>query len=280
MVDFVPQEKGQTIRYPSTANLYIDSLDRANSGVTSADFIISKRSNILSGFFTRLAVNEVVLDWCIPNIRAVNENNTFTVTVGSTTHTVTLDDDFYTVKQCVDEITSLLDTAFGGNYFSVLPNGNGKSGIFLVCNNPWTITETNLSRILNIVNGSSAGTTAKFVECPNLVNTKYIDITSDSLTYCQNLKDASTSDKYVDVLYRWYLAWDNEPSYDAYGYPILQGYKPFIQRRSIAFPKQIKWDNIQPIGQLAFRVYDDSGEIIDVTSGEMEFNINCLVSEV
>jgi hypothetical protein len=68
---------------------------------------------------------------------------------------------------------------------------------------------------------------------------------------------------------------------DSLGYPIYQGYKRFIQRRPIAFPKQIKWDNNIPIGQLSFQVLDDNGRILspDVVQGEMEWQMTCLVSE-
>ena len=278
MTEFVPSEKGTPIRFPSTANLYIDSLDR--SGGSSSDFLISKNQNILTGFFTRLAVQEVVLDWCVPNIRAVNENNTFTVDVsGSGVQTITLPDDFYNVKQALDTIVSYLNTAYGNTDFSITPTPTG-SGVFLTNVNDYTITETNLSRLLNITGAEDATIKSKFVECPKLLNTVYIDFVSNQLTYNQDLKDASTAPIVRDTLYRWYFAWDNEPSYDAYGYPILQGYRSFIQRRNIAFPKQIKWDNIQPIGQVAFQVYDDGGTIVDTSSGEFEFNMNFLVSEV
>lgn len=281
MTEFVPQERGINIRNPSTANLYIDSLDRVNPLInSSSDFIISKQTNILSGFFTRIAINEVVLDWAVPNISAKRGNNTFTATVGTTTRTVTLNDDFYNVKQCLDTLVRLLNTAFGGTNFSIAPTTTGSSVFFTNTNN-WTFTETILSDMLDIRTGDDPTVRNKYVQAPKLLSTTYIDITSDSLTYCQNLKDGSTSAKDVDVLYRWYFAWDGETTYDAYGYPIIQGYKPFTQRRSIAFPKQIKWDNIQPIGQLAFRVYNSAGNVLDLSTGEtMEFMVSALVSEV
>jgi hypothetical protein len=276
MTEFVPAERGTNIRFPSTANLYIDSLDRSSG--TSVDFIINKKSNILTGFFTRLAVQEVVMNWCIPNISDTWENRTFTATIDETTETVELPEGEYTVKQALDVLVSLLNTAFGGTDFSITQPSTG--GVFLTNTNQWTITPTRLSGQLGIIDATDPVYTSKLIECPNLVPTNYIDIICDNLTYCQNLKDASTTDINYTTLYRWYMAWDNETSYDAYGFPVYQSYRPFIQRRCIAFPKQIKWDNIQPIGQLAFKVYDDVGNILTPTEGKFEFNMNLLVSEV
>jgi len=74
------QNIGQTIRPSSTALLTIDSEDRFNDFVQKRaavpgsynyspyDFAITKNQAIMNGFFTRLAVTEVVFPWAIPNI--------------------------------------------------------------------------------------------------------------------------------------------------------------------------------------------------------------------
>ena len=279
MTEFVPTAKGTNIRFPSTANLYIDSADRASGD--ASDFLISKPQNLLTGFFTRLAVNEVVLDWSIPNVLASQGNNTFTVTITGTsagTYTATLSDGYYTVKSALDAIVTQLNTAIGTTRFSIVTSGDG--GIFLtIASGTYSVTPTTLSTQLDISSPATLENDKQVLD-PRILNTKYIDIISQNLTYCQDLKDASTAQNVRDVVYRWYLAWDNETSYDAYNFPILQGYRPFLQRRSIAFPKQIKWDNIQPIGQLGFQVYDDEGNILNVTVGSLEFNLSLLVSEI
>ena len=279
MTEFVPTAKGSNIRFPSTANLYIDSADRASG--TSADFLINKPQNILTGFFTRLAVNEVVMDWSIPNVLASYGNNTFIVTITGTsagTYTATLFDGFYTVKSALDSIVSQLNTAIGTTRFSIVTSVD--LGIFLtIASGTYNVTPTTLSTQLDISDPATLETN-KQIKDPRILNTKYIDIVSQNLTYNQDLKDASTSQNVRDVVFRWFLAWDNEATYDAYGFPILQGYKPFLQRRSIAFPKQIKWDNIQPIGQLGFQLYDSKGALFDTTIGRLDFNMCLLVSEV
>jgi hypothetical protein len=279
MTEFVPSEKGAPIRFPSTANLYIDSADRSSG--TAADFLINKPSNILTGFFTRMAVNEVVMDWSIPNVLASYGNNTFIVTItgtGAGTYTATLDDGFYTIEEALDEIVAQFNTALGTTRFSIVVSTNG--GVFLtIASGTFSITPTTLSTQLDLSQDITL-TANKQVLDPRILNTKYIDIISQNLTYNQDLKDASTAQNVRDVVFRWFLAWDNEATYDAYGFPILQGYKPFLQRRSIAFPKQIKWSNQQPIGQLAFQLYDSRGNLFNTNVGRLDFNLCLLVSEV
>lgn len=280
MTEFVPTAKGSNIRFPSTANLYIDSADRSSGD--ASDFLINKPQNILSGFFTRLAVNEVVMDWSIPNVLASAGNNTFTVTItgtGAGTYTVTLSDGFYTIKSALDSIVSQLNSAIAGaNPFSIVTSTDG--GIFLAMSaGTYSITPTTLSIQLDLSSPATAQASKQVLD-PVILNTKYVDIVSQNLTYCQDLKDASTAQNVRDVVFRWYFAWDNEATYDAYNFPILQGYRPFLQRRSIGFPKQIKWDNIQPIGQIGFQVYDSEGNIVNASVGSLEFNMSLLVSEI
>ena len=114
-------DQGTTTRPPSTAVLAVDSLDRSQTpgSGTSANFVINKNQALFNGFFNRIALNELVLDWCIPNIGAYTENNTLTVTTtaGPTTHTITLADGHYTVADALDTIVTELNTAFGAGTF-------------------------------------------------------------------------------------------------------------------------------------------------------------------
>jgi hypothetical protein len=90
---------------------------------------------------------------------------------------------------------------------------------------------------------------------PDIRLYRYLDFVSNDLTYAQSLKDATTSTFNSTVLFRWYFAWDNPTEYDAYGYPILQGYKQFVQRRLFNPAKQIRWEPNLPIGNVGFQVY-------------------------
>lgn len=281
----IPSERAQTFRQPSTANLYINSIDRAD-GTPSTNFLINKPNNILTGFFTRLAVSEIVLDWSVPNVLS-GVNNEFIVSISGTPTSVLLDTGFYTVADCLVAIRTALNTALGAGTFSLVANARGASLTKATTN--FQILETPLSTQLNC-QINEVGTSFAFFS-PFLMNDKYIDFVSNSLTYCQDLKDTSTSSYNFDVLYRWAFGWEAETAYDTYNYPILQGYRAFCARRALPYPKQIKWDNIQPIGQIEFQIYDSEGNILDVPAkdpetlanlsrGELEFNMCLLVSEV
>ena len=301
-------DKGVTIQNPSTAAFMVNSIDRDQYGTqeSSGRFTIYKGQALFNGFFRRLALQEIILDWGIPNI-ADHEvggefvdlvNFTFTYQVppaAATQYTVTLPQGFYTVEECLDELVDLMNTAVGtpgafqvggvdGRRVLEIDQTTVPGGVFQVN----AVSTENLpeslfgTRQLDRPLASSLPLVA-----PDIRYTRYIDFISPQLTYNQDLKDSTTAPSGKDVLYRWVMSYDNVPdSYDAYGFPILQGYRPFISRRLIAFPKQILWNPSQPIGGVTFEVYDDRSFLIDPTSypvasgdPEMEFQMNFLLSE-
>jgi hypothetical protein len=97
---------------------------------------------------------------------------------------------------------------------------------------------------------------------PNISPYSYLDFTSPQLSSQQDVKDSSTDITTPDSIYRWIFADDTANTYDTYGYPILQCYKPFVQRRYLAFPKQIRWDPLIPLGQIQFRVLTNGGDTL------------------
>jgi hypothetical protein len=294
-MDFTPTEKAVTIRNPSTANLFINSSDRAEG--TASDFTISKNQNILTGFFTRLAMTEITLAWALPNISDALDNNIFEILYdGTESYTVVLPDGNYTVKQALDTIVALLNVEVPTAPFSLVFNAL-VNGYELTSTDNFYITnqETNsLAFALGFFLGPGTNDTVQLVGAvtpPNIVFYRFVDFISNSLTYCQNLKDSSTTTVDKDILYRWNFADDQPQGVDAYGYPIYQGYLPFRLRRYLAFPKQIKWDNIQPIGQIDFQTrvavqvgMEDGGIIYappsSITDSKLSFNLTLLVSEV
>lgn len=306
------EDTGTTIQYPSTAAFMVDSTDRVQpvGDVTSSgDFIISKSQALFNGFFKRIAVQEVVLDWGIPNIAdhpvgngGVIDMTTFSVIydigAGPVTKTIQLSQGFYNVKQCLDTIVSELNTTIGTPNFFQIDTTSSPPNVFLVLNqalNPgktFTINSNNEEYNLPVsLFGARQVDTAPLVRyqlcSPDIRVYRYLDFTSPQLTYNQDLKDNTTAQFQRDVLYRWYFAYDNGPvPVDAYGFPIYQGYTPFQIRRLIAFPKQILWNKAQPIGTITFQVYNDEGDLIDPTAynpiygdAEMEFQMTFLLSE-
>jgi len=289
MVDYVPTEKGTTIRQPSTANLMISSMDRQDvvNGVpvltaignptyttypSPWDFQITKTNSIMNGYFTRVATTEVVLEWFVPNISSTLNNRTFSVKITGTTYTITLVPGFYTVAQALDQIVSQLNATAGisGVYTFSISNGyNGTSvpRVALKCvtvasvAQNFSITETVLSDLLDFSPGGSASS-LQGIFAPDIRPYRYIDFTSSQLTYAQDLKDGSTNTQDRNVLCRWYFDFDNYTATDSYGFPILMGYQPFTLRRIFNPPKQIRWEPNLPIGNLSFQVVDEYGATI------------------
>lgn len=280
---FTNDNEASAIRFPSTANLYISSADRDEVRYPSAsNFVISKKENILAGFFTRFAMVEIYINWFLPNISILLGNATFTVTVtGQGQYTVTVPNGYYTVASIMDFIVDDLNDHYGVGTFNLI----GYPGTYsLHCTTAtYVINLTLLALNLSFIVDVAPDTSFKFY-FPDLVPARYtqLDFVCSNLTYQQGLKDADTADVSRDVIYRWAMGWDNEPTLDVLGYPILQGYTPFVTRRYLSFPKQIKWGRDQPLGQLQFEVYDSTGKILEYdvdTYGGFQWGMQLLVSE-
>ena len=279
--------RGTSIRFPSTANLMISSQDRLNKSIgmptgTSGKFNITSGQNVMTGFFSRMAPVEVVLDWQVYNVIGA-VNSTFTVLTDAD-YTVSLDTGFYTVSSALDTIISLLNTKIGSNAFSLTGTDGNK---YFTGPAGWVLQPTQLSnQLFTFTSQPDPITNAIHVYNPILLTAvpAFIDFVCSNLTYQQGLKDASTQSQIHDVLYRWYFAYDSPAPLDKYGYPIQMGYQPFNIRRYLSFPKQIKWNGDQPIGQLQFEVYDQSGALLSLPPGSgqgaFEWSMTLQISEV
>jgi hypothetical protein len=297
------ESQASAIRFPSTSNLLIDSKDRVNLASTSStDFTITKQTNILSGYFTRFGVVEIILNYAKPNISTEYNTNILSFTVNNVTESITFATGNYNVndlfKYLLEELNAGSNLTVPNPALNLFPNVvfefTGQSGslsLFAFTNTgatqTFTINDTPLARMINFSIGKN------FAQYPVLrpylipPQLRYLDFVCNNLTYQQGLKDASTSDISRDILYRWVLGWDNVYDLDNDGYPINQGYYPFVQRRYLNFPKMIKWDTQQPIGQLSFQTYDASGKIVESDNitrrndsvGNLDYNMCLLVSE-
>jgi hypothetical protein len=323
-VEYDRTNKGVDVRNSSTANFLIDSQDRQGYNATtargsapvglstdSANFSITKPGqNLISGFFTRLGMTEIVLEWNIFNISTLAGNNVTEIVVRNlgpgtnTTYTVSIIAGNYTVKSALDALLIAINTAtsltftigpsttVAGKYAIIAPAGYG-----FIFKRATPIPESpapfqpNLAQALGFVVYRDTAfvfapdyLTSQPASKPNLLPYKYIDITSAQLASQQKVKDATTSTfDAIDVVYRWVFANDEaDPSVvDAYGYPILQGYLPFTSRRYLSFPKQIRWNPILPVGNLDFKTYTDQETILQYSFQEaFEFKMLMLISEV
>jgi hypothetical protein len=95
----------------------------------------------------------------------------------------------------------------------------------------------------------------------SMLSTPFVDIVCYNLTYNQSLKDADTGTT-RDILCRLFL------TPDAFtGNMANLGSAPILLHRAFPFPKQIKWNADQPIGNLRFQVYDSQGYLLSTGDG-------------
>ena len=237
-------DKAVTVRPSSSANFYVDSTDKVSSG-SAGDFVINKPQSLFNGFFSRIAVNEVVMDWGLPNIAQWWGNNFLTVSVDSgginaDDYTVTLEDGFYTVLEAVASLVTKLNAAPGQTAtFSTALSG---PNVAISATQPFLISWQQDKGDPGIPAGSAPNYDPAYalsrglfsssllytgtlpvlttnplfdvvapIVSPLILGTRYVDIVSPQLTYNQDLKDNTTATFQRDVLYRWYLADDNVP---------------------------------------------------------------------
>jgi hypothetical protein len=100
----------------------------------------------------------------------------------------------------------------------------------------------------------------------SLLSTPFVDLVCYNLTYNQSLKDADTGTT-RDILCRLFL------TPDAFtGNMANLGANPILLHRAFPFPKQIKWNADQPIGNLRFQVYDSQGYLLSTGDGVSGLN--------
>jgi len=270
----MPSDTVITCRQPSTANLMISSVDSA-LGEPSFNFTINRPNSLVNGFFTRIGVSEVVLDWFGRTINTDASGVIFDVSGAVSIGNVALSLPVggYSCADALDTIVSLYNalpsaTRFGttiavtstgqivtitmtGGTFRIPAAGNP---ILLDLGFSQTVARATTQTALT---SGAGGSGVIFGNVP-----LYLDFVSQNLTYNQDLKDSTTNTIVRDVLCRWYMASSNENQvYDKYGYALSMGYKPFKARRTFSPPKQIRWSNSQPIGQLSFQVYDNNNNL-------------------
>ena len=299
-----------TQRPTSTAILAIDSEDRyktyplARAGSTSPyDFSINKSESLMNGFFTRLALTEVVFPWVIPNInRRTNKIQVRYAAGGPIAITqITLSVGFYTPSALAAAIqTAVRAITPGLNVFTMTygvlsgaPPAGGNLPLFEYnTNNASTIsflpvdpnpafdikpTTKQLFDVLGFIEGNN--TVLQTSGAGGLTfcqSTRYIDIVCTQLTNNQALKDTMSQEITRTIICRLYLGDANlqanvSPSSSTFCPP---GCAPFTIYRDYASPKQIAWLPDQPVGGfLRFEVFDDNGDSL-VGSDAFSFGAN------
>jgi hypothetical protein len=298
------EDRGVTIRQPSTAFFGVSSADRYRT-ITERrtrptypfSFNISRGESLLNGFFTRLALTEFQINWGLPNISSAWGNNTiiFKQPAPAVPFLITLPDQFYTPQDVADVIQNIIQFAFPAIAF--LAQCDKATGIInFSANVNISFSPVNLNAVykelfdmLNFsYNAVAQGTTPALgvnTGIPVLRFTEYIDVVCEQLTAVQDVKDTSTSKTPRDILARIYLdeatpsdatyqnlvateIRDNAFAITGYNTNAIgsgaknNGVRPFIIYRQFATPKQIKWEQALPLGNVIFEIYDDQGRSI------------------
>jgi hypothetical protein len=163
------------------------------------------------------------------------------------------------------------------------------------------LTEFQLYDLLNLsgpgVNGRTVDSTSITSGVTRCRYTEYIDIVSPQLTYNQDLKDGSSDPIVRDAIARVYIEDETSPIIPVYQTAApagpamtsdiaIPGTYPFTIYRKFPHPKQILWNNTQPLGNLTFEVYDDKGQLLSAHLGAVypdntmpDWRITVLVSE-
>jgi hypothetical protein len=268
-------------RPSSTAILAVNSADRYPSGiapqivsqVTSPyNFTINTAQPFISGFFTRVALTEVLFPYFIPNINefstkmyinySANGNAPFTQLL------ITFDTTgFYEFADIATELQVQLRAATGNNSFTcnyagyvfdVNVAGSAKFW-FTPYYRPAFPDQRGLYEMMNwttALTGQAGASNQAQSGIPTLLFTKYVDIVCDNLTTVQDVRDSSTSQRSKNVLCRLYFDATSATPLD----PTKEfGASPFTIYRDFNTPKYIKWEQNLPIGSLSFQVYNDCG---------------------
>lgn len=292
-----------TTRPASTSLLTIDSEDRFNGDYTVSrsvrdgsglnanpyNFTINKAESIMNGFFTRLAVTEVVMNWAVPNI---NIKSSTIILLGLTTvpvqYTITIPQGFYTPNELAAALQVAIRAQGGGNFNGALVTyGAGGLPRFgyavgtstattmwfqpMIYNSdvyPYPSTTKQLFDVLGFTQNNTLPASSGIYGVTSFAQwCRYVDIVSPQLTYNQPLKDTMSQPIARDSLCRLYLdqitGAFNQNTAELDGATFTPtGCTPFVIYRNFTLPKQISWTPNQPVGQLTFQVYDDAGALL------------------
>lgn len=290
----VAQDNAVTIRPPSTALMSIDSGDRI-VGVRSTpsyipqnlspySFSVTQDQAYLSGYFTRVAVTSVYFPYTMPTITLGNRQMIIQYSIGGTgpvvSTTLSLEyqvsvppffgsaGKWYTCTTLAAELQGKIrantpmtgfTVTFDTEQYRFIANTNNTDQftfvpVYLQNYNPGVFAMMNWNN-----KGSPGGINSLGPVLdsgvPNLLQTRYVDIVCEQLTYPQDVRDSSTQVRSHDSICRIYLEDPDVPIHD-------QGSKPFIMRIDFNTPKQIKWVPGTSIANMNFRVLNQYGGVL------------------
>lgn len=289
------ENPGMPIRQPATAILTVDTADRIKYDAdgfridaTSPNSIyINKQQTLVNGYFTRIALTEINMEWNTPNVIANGEckNNTLLLERSASvsgpitaTYKIELAEGFYTPRELADAIQILLntDTAFGIATWEC--SYNERDGSFYLADTSSTVRfrvhpqnldrDDDLCNLMGFSTPSKSFTFGIFGSYAPMVYTPYFDIVSNQLTKKQNVRDNSSSTRTgSNLLARIYL--NNagfvsrkdrtDPAQPQLADCPIVGTRAFSFYKEYSVPKQIYWDTKEFISVIDLQLEDYKG---------------------
>jgi hypothetical protein len=280
----ISEDNAVTVRPPSTALLGINSADREIrvGNYSPASFSLTQGSAYMNGEFTRVALSEVRLDYITPTLFPLSPLQIVYKTGGTlppvtvVLNNLSTNQSWITCSAMAPLIQAEIRAQTPMTAFTMTFNNTAEVGAYVfqadsnttdtfyfapaptigTANANYGIDPTN---IYFRMNWSSDYTTQPFATqqdtgVPCLLQTRFLDVVCEQLTYPQDLRDSSTQQASHDSICRLYLSDPTVPYYD-------QGSKPFTIIKDYNTPKQIKWNPGLPLANMSFKLLDDQGQV-------------------
>lgn len=281
--------EGTPIRFPAIAELEVSSLDRypndgefilaiTNNPTTSSDILFPAKQALLSGYFTRIALSEVQLQWRTPNITPKN-NFVYWYDEGlDADFDIELPVNFYDLSGLGVALVANMNQAVGfpkyivnlvntvGTDFLEIQTNNGDhwgfQPYFPINPSPTTIRGQRFFQTAGITRQNfyqlfPNNSVQRFGLTTNLSYTPYIDVVSDRLAKFAKVKDGMTRQfqGQTAILARLYLTPFNTKEQYC-------GNHPFQMAIDYTTPKYIRWNPGEYINDFDLLLYDQFGELL------------------
>ncbi len=290
-VDIRPQSSA--LLTINSADRYLPYINRFNtpdlSGVVLSspyDFVIPLQRNIMSGFFTRIALTSFQMPFTVPTICGKTNGiyiwwqpgGSGAVTRYLVQVSLNTFGGYKDVAALLAALQPRIRTLTGSSTFTWAANGtngtvansnNTDKFYFARWDNPDVPGAATYFDLLNIQATQILSVTQFSYAEPIL--TQYLDIVCDQLTQSQNLKDASTGGSGKTLLKRIYLFGDNTTTLVTSATTFFSG--PLVIQKSYAVPKYINWNSEQNIGALRIQVLDDRGIVLTCGPSNGPFSV-------
>jgi len=285
------------IRPPAYAQLLLDSQDRA-PGQSPNDFTIYRNQALLYGYFYRLAITQLQLQYDMPTI-VQGVNNTFEINItGGASAQVALNTSYYNPTTLAAAIQTAIQSAGGAFAAFTCTFEDSIGGLLVESNSASTFTFTdfntfplnspnyklyrNTARSIGLVSlNYTTPDTAQSLGATTLLYSRYIDILSRNLTKYQRVKDGET-DRFQPksfIIARVYLTPTNQIVETTATSGI--GSKPFFLTIDYNTPKFIKYSPDEALNEIDIQVLDEYGDPLfwDGETASWEFAFTLLASE-